>query len=144
MNRLEVAEHLIEMLSLLRKRLVRHAAQHAKQEFSPMQMHVLFTLCERGCFTMSELAGEVLISKQQLTPLVDRLVSAGVVLREPDPNDRRVVKIRLSPAGHDLLTIKKKEAIDIFEKRIACLDDADLAKLGEVLGPLRDILRKLP
>ncbi|MDT8902545.1 MarR family winged helix-turn-helix transcriptional regulator [Anaeroselena agilis] len=144
MDRTDTAEQLFDLIFLLRKRLVRHAAQHSKPEFSPMQMHVLFTLCERGCFTMSELAGEVLIAKQQLTPLVDRLVSAGLVLREPDQEDRRVVKIRLSPAGRDFLAAKRREAIGLFETRIACLDERDLERLSDALGPLQEVIRKLP
>ncbi len=144
MNRTETAEQLFDLLFLLRKRLVRHAAQQAKLEFSPMQMHVLFTLCERDCSTMSELAGDVLIAKQQLTPIVDRLVAAGLVLREPDPCDRRVVKIRLSPAGKNFLAEKRLEAIGIFETRIACLGERDLARLGDALGPLQEVIRKLP
>jgi hypothetical protein len=38
--------------------MVRHAAQMPSRS-SADAVHVLFTLCERGCFTMSELAGEV-------------------------------------------------------------------------------------
>lgn len=144
MDRHHTAEQLFDLLFLLKKSLVRYAAHHAKMEYSPMQMHVLHTMLDRDTFTMTELAGEVLISKQQLTPIVDKLVSSGLVRRETDEADRRVVKICLSPAGRDFLVRKKQEAIGIFETRIACLDAGDLRRLDEALTPLRQILRKLP
>jgi DNA-binding MarR family transcriptional regulator len=143
LDRHHVAEQLFDLFFFLKKSLARYAAHHAKMEYSPMQMHVLHTMLDRNTFTMTELAGEVLISKQQLTPIIDKLVNSGLVRRETDEADRRVVRICLSPAGRDFLALKIQEAIGIFETRIACLDTGDLRRLDEVLTPLRQILRKL-
>jgi hypothetical protein len=85
LDRHHTAEQLFDLLFLLKKSLVRYAAHHAKMEYSPMQMHVLHTMLDRDTFTMTELAGEVLISKQQLTPIVDKLVSSGLVRRDGSP-----------------------------------------------------------
>lgn len=144
MNRMETAEQLFDLFFLLKKRLVRHAARLVKQEFSPMQMHVLFTMLDRESFTMTELAREVLISKQQLTPLVDKLAAAGLILREPDPEDRRVVKVRISPAGMAFLATHKREAISVYEEMIASLSQDDLDRLNDALEGMRLIVRKLP
>ncbi len=144
MNRSETAEQLFNMFFLLKKRLVRHAARLVKHEFSPMQMHVLFTMLDRAAFTMTELARDVLISKQQLTPLVNKLVTAGLLLREPDPGDRRVVRVRISPAGSAFLESHRQEAIGIYEDMIACLDGDDLGRLSGSLAELQLIVRKLP
>jgi len=144
MNRMETAEQLFDLFFLLKKRLVRHASRLVKQEFSPMQMHVLFTLLDKEVFTMSELARDVLISKQQLTPLVERLVAADLVIREPDPEDRRVVKVRISPAGLAFLAGHKREAIGVYEEMIASLSQDDLVRLNNALNGLRQIVRKLP
>jgi DNA-binding MarR family transcriptional regulator len=144
MNRMETAEQLFDLFFLLKQRLVRHAARLVKQEFSPMQMHVLFTMLDRDVFSMSELAREVLISKQQLTPLVDKLAAAGLIIREADSEDRRVVKVRISSAGMAFLATHKREAIGVYEEMIASLSQDDLACLNDALNGLRQIIRKLP
>jgi DNA-binding MarR family transcriptional regulator len=50
---------------------------------------------------MSELAKRVMISPSGLTRAVDRMVSAGYVIRERDDADARVVHAQLTEAGRD-------------------------------------------
>lgn len=144
MNRQQTAEQIIELFHLLKKRLIRYASHYIKQEISPMQLHVMFSLLEKDVFTMSELANVVMISKQQLTPIVDRLVTAGLVLREPDEADRRVVKIHLSPAGHAFLSAHKLEVVRVFDTKLAALSGDELTRLDALLTELQHLLRKLP
>lgn len=144
MNRQQTAEQIIELFHLLKKSLIRYAAHRVKQKISPMQLHVLFSMLEKDVFTMSELANVVLISKQQLTPIIDKLVGAGLVLREQDGDDRRVVRIRLSPEGKDFLTVHMQDVIRVFDTKLASLGSDDLERLDAVLTELRQLLRKLP
>jgi DNA-binding MarR family transcriptional regulator len=51
---------------------------------------------------MTDLADRVLLSKAGLTALVDRLEGRGWLARQPGREDRRVKRIVLTPAGHDL------------------------------------------
>jgi DNA-binding MarR family transcriptional regulator len=48
---------------------------------------------------MGELASRLGIGQSAATGLVDRLVEQGALERLPDPTDRRVVRVRVSPAG---------------------------------------------
>lgn len=48
---------------------------------------------------MKELAGSIMLSKSGLTRVVDRLVDAGLVVRESCPSDRRGYEAVLTPAG---------------------------------------------
>lgn len=48
---------------------------------------------------MTDLAGAVLLSKSGLTRLIDRMCTAGLVGREPDPLDRRGTYVLLTPDG---------------------------------------------
>lgn len=45
----------------------------------------------------------VLITSGGLTKRLDRLESAGLIRRHPDPADRRATLLRLTPAGTDLV-----------------------------------------
>jgi DNA-binding MarR family transcriptional regulator len=52
---------------------------------------------------MTELAERVLLSKSGLTRLVDRMCTAGLVLRTADDNDRRGRWVELTVAGQERL-----------------------------------------
>ncbi len=144
MDRQQTAEQIIDMFHLLKKNLIRYASHHIKQKISPMQLHVMFSMLEKDYFAMSELANVVLISKQQLTPIIDKLVRAGLVLRETDEADRRVVRIRLAPEGKAFLTAHMQDVVRVWDAKLATLAAEDLARLAAILAELRQILRKLP
>jgi DNA-binding MarR family transcriptional regulator len=56
----------------------------------------------RGRLRMHELATETVITRSNLTRLVDRLEKAGLVTRERDGEDRRGAFAVLTPAGRQL------------------------------------------
>ena len=51
---------------------------------------------------MLELAGHVTISGATLTRVVDKLVSKALVYRALSPVDRRQIRVRLAPLGHQV------------------------------------------
>ena len=52
---------------------------------------------------VNELAREIVLSPPAMSRFVDRLAAAGCVRREPDPDDRRALRIVLTGDGVDLL-----------------------------------------
>lgn len=68
-------------------------------EFSPPQIHALLWLGSDGPLTMSVLAERVSVTEKTITGLVDRLENAGLVKRERDEKDRRVVHALLTERG---------------------------------------------
>ena len=50
--------------------------------------------------SQSELAGSMSIGGATLVRHLDRLEADGLVRRDTDPRDRRIVRISLTPAGH--------------------------------------------
>ncbi|MBQ8927643.1 MAG: MarR family transcriptional regulator, partial [Oscillospiraceae bacterium] len=60
------------------------------------------TLRQHGeSMTMSELAGAMHCSKQQMTRTVERLAGCGFVERMTDPCDRRIIRLQLTQSGRD-------------------------------------------
>lgn len=53
-------------------------------------------------YGMGDLGVTLGLEKSSLTGLVDRAVRRGLVRREPDPDDRRAVRVVLTPEGRDL------------------------------------------
>jgi DNA-binding MarR family transcriptional regulator len=96
-----------------------------------------------GC-GMTELANRILASKSGLTRVIDRMEAAGLVRRERPPEDRRVVKVLITPAGVE--TLKAARALHrrgIQEHFLAHLDRANLDALTAALGEVREHVRPL-
>jgi DNA-binding MarR family transcriptional regulator len=62
------------------------------------QMKAVVFLAHRGGATMGEFAEGLEISRAAASELAARLIEKGVVEREDDPGDRRIVRVKL--AGH--------------------------------------------
>ena len=71
----------------------------AELELSPAQCHLLNLLEPDRPMPMGELAGALSCDASNVTGLVDRLESRGLVLRSPSEDDRRVKVLSLTPLG---------------------------------------------
>ena len=67
-------------------------------DLKPAQVHLLLALHE-GSAPMSELAEAMVCDASYITGLVDKLEKRGLVERRPNPQDRRVKLIVLTPEG---------------------------------------------
>ena len=67
------------------------------------QLRVMFLIRERCEPSTGELAELMHIRPATLTGLADRIESKDLIKRWPDPADRRVVRVGLSPAGAEVL-----------------------------------------
>lgn len=104
--------------------------------FSIEHYRVLKVLDHERPLAMGELAMRVLVEPATLTKIIDRMVAEGLVIRLPDPADRRKVLISLSPAGEssalDLLKIGK----DHEEHITQVLPKRDLHRIRQILSDL--------
>jgi DNA-binding MarR family transcriptional regulator len=71
---------------------------------SPIQCHVLHLIEPGHPLPMSRLADTLSCDASNVTGLVDRLESRGLVRRRSSPRDRRVKVIHLTPTGARLRT----------------------------------------
>lgn len=86
--------------------------------------------------TMGDLAGITLVSNGGVSQRVDRLEKAGLVLRERDAEDARIVHVSLTDAGLDLID-KVTRAHFANEKRmLAGLGETDQRRLAKLLSQL--------
>src|ERR1700693_1695117 len=63
-----------------------------------------------GPLSQSELADRLGVEGATMVAMVDRLVRAGLVIREPSTTDRRVKRVALTPAGSLLYDQVRAEA----------------------------------
>jgi len=92
---------------------------------------------------MQDLAARVLFSRSGLTRLVDRMVAAGWVAREPCPQDRRGMFAVCTAEGSAVLRgasgIHLRGVWEHFDRH---LTDADVAALDAVLGRILAVERE--
>src|SRR5580693_9240697 len=74
----------------------------AKLELSPAQCHVLHLIEPGRPIPMGQLADTLACDASNVTGLVDRLESRGLVRRHPSEADRRVKVLYLTPTGSRL------------------------------------------
>ena len=73
-------------------------------DLSPVQCHVLHLIEPGRPLPMSRLADTLSCDASNVTGLVDRLESRGLVRRQPSVEDRRVKVLQLTPAGSRVRT----------------------------------------
>ena len=93
-----------EEMSVIMPRMMREFVKRqprvvATGEVSLPQMAILHILKEKNQCMMSELARLLSVTTSAATGIVDRMVRAGLLKRIPDPNDRRIINIRITPKG---------------------------------------------
>jgi DNA-binding MarR family transcriptional regulator len=85
-----------------------------------------------GRLRMSDLASSVLLSQSGVSRLVDRLERVGQVVRQPCPEDRRVLYAQLTDAGRTRLAeARPTHLAGVRARFLAHFDDAELDDLAE-------------
>jgi DNA-binding MarR family transcriptional regulator len=132
-----VGQVLVEVGALLRDLRCAMADRFAVHGLSMSQFHVLGQLERQGAISMSRIADLLDVSMPNASGLVDRMVERGLVERVGDPDDRRVVLVRLLPAG--LTALEAAEGIKLDGIRTVCghLDDEQLGRISAAIGDLR-------
>src|SRR5574341_2207842 len=90
---------LADGLRLAVTRLARRLRQQTDVDASPTQVAVLSTIERRGPISLGDLAARERVRPPTVTAAVGRLEERGLVVRHPDPDDRRVVRVEITAAG---------------------------------------------
>lgn len=86
----------VQLQSRLQAHFTALAAEHS---LSAIQAKVLLQLDPATPITMRALAARLQYDPSNLTGVIDRLEALGAVRRQPDPTDRRVKGLILTPNG---------------------------------------------
>jgi DNA-binding MarR family transcriptional regulator len=104
-------------------------------ELTMPQLKVLFRLNAQGPSKVGALARALRVTLPTMTGILDRLVEQGLIRRDEDPGDRRVVISRLTDSGEELVDrlqaasrtrlIRIYEALpqDALERHVAALEE---------------------
>jgi len=104
---------------------------------SLIHLNVLFLLAGMGPLPMRGLAEQLDVSQASATGLVDRMEQRGLVTRERDAVDRRVVRVTLTPQGEALMAGLAAERRDTLSRLLGALSEDDAAALLRGLRAMR-------
>lgn len=103
------------------------------------EFDVLATLRRSGgpySLTPTELYRSMMLSSAAMTNRIDRLEERGLVAREPDPDDRRGVRIRLTTEGLELIEGAVTAHVESEECLLEALSEEERLQLAELLAKL--------
>jgi DNA-binding MarR family transcriptional regulator len=117
------------MLSVMRH--VRHPGPPPEPTLSPPQVHLLFTIARNKAagISVKDLAEQSSITPGAVTQFIDGLVERGLVAREGDPTDRRVVRLKLTELAKNQFEKFRKEHLASVFKIFEALDDDEIKQL---------------
>src|SRR6267154_3485552 len=90
--------------------------------------------------SQSELADKLGVEGATMVAMVDRLVKAGLVKREPSTADRRIKRVVVTEAGYRLFDAVKTEAAAVRKELLSKLDPRKLEAATEVLEALQGMI----
>jgi MarR family transcriptional regulator for hemolysin len=94
----------------------------------------------RSPLSQSELADKLAVEGATMVAMIDRLVKAGLVLREASTTDRRVKRVVLTPAGLKIYEKVKAEAVALRKELLSNTDPKKLLMATELLESLQRII----
>ena len=117
------------LMSVMRH--VRHPGPPPEPKLSPPQVHLLFTIGRKKGegISMKELAELSHITPGAVTQFVDGLVERGLVAREGDPSDRRIVRLKLTELAKNQMEKFRKEHLASMSRIFEALNDDEIKQL---------------
>jgi DNA-binding MarR family transcriptional regulator len=133
------SEHVLKF----KRRLEYFNPEAGDSQLDFMLLFHVFTILEHRKTppTMGEMSTELNIPLSSATRNVDWLVSNNIVERIDDPDDRRVVRVRLTETGHQLYQTEMAYRETQIQRLIAHFSSEEQ---GQLLHLLRKMLEQLP
>lgn len=112
------------------------------EDISFSQWRVLMCLRDGVANTCADISRELSHDKGSVTRLVDQLEARGLLTRERDDNDRRVVFLTLTPGGREALARLVPKVIGYFNDVFATFSEHEATLLVALLTKLTDVLKR--
>ncbi|MEW6184959.1 MAG: MarR family transcriptional regulator [Thermodesulfobacteriota bacterium] len=105
--------------------------------------HILRILERKGPMPVSAIGKQLIIAKQNMTTLVDKLMKEGLVERKLDVKDRRVVNVLITKKGVKFLQESMAGLKKIVSLNLSGLGAEEIEELNKAFKTIRTIAHKL-
>jgi len=104
-------------------------------------LSALSVLVFGGARTLGELAEAEQVRPPSITRIVRNLEADGLVEREPDPADRRIVRVRATEKGRRILEEGRRRRISDLAARLRTIDAGELETLERAAELIERVVR---
>lgn len=125
-------------------RASRTLRRESQAGISPTLLAALSTIERHGPMRPGDLAAHEQVRKPTVTRILAALVAEGLVERTPDPVDRRVSWVQLTPAGRTLMRNVRRRTDRYLEQRLKRLDPDEIATLERAAEILDRVTEQKP
>jgi DNA-binding MarR family transcriptional regulator len=119
-------------------------AAFAAHDLTLMQWIILIHLRDGLARTASDIAREFRHDSGALTRVIDRLERRDLVARRRSRQDRRVVELELTPAGHRMIESLLPAMVGQMNQALAPFDRGEIDQMRGLLQRMIDHLQSLP
>ena len=138
-----IGDKIISLFPLVRRRLLPSRDEHAHSHASHLWIRVLGMLQHLGILPVSEIGRRLCISKPHMTSLINMMAEQGLVKRQPDKIDRRIINIMITSKGCSFMDESRKMLKENIKKNLSSLSNSDVQLLASSLENIRKVLLKL-
>lgn len=146
----DLSLHLYRVFAKSFKSVNEHAVTGSKMKgFNPTAFAVLEVLYYKGPQPIQQIGAKLLLQSGNVTYVIDKLESAGLLHRSPCPRDRRVIFAELTHEGKEMMDQMYPEYTDRIDHALSGLNDSEkqtmidlLKKMGREAEKLAPLSRK--
>ena len=128
---------------IVRSKFTKVALENIEVSLTPLHFEIMMLLTEEGTLPVAKIGERLVLAKAHMTQLVDKLVENEIVVREADPDDRRVIRVSITAKGKETLDKIHERVGRAFKKALSSLSENDLKELTTSLSKIRNVLPKM-
>ena len=132
------SKELIEEMIELQRRVDHDRRQYELDAWMHLNLSIgqlksLFFISNRGATSLSKLAAALRVTPTNTTGIVDRLLKRGLITRTESPDDRRVLLLRTTPLGDELITELRQKRKERMAELFNRLSEEEAKYMAEAL-----------
>lgn len=137
-----ISQNIYEALPLLPKRFIR-VDSLTKELGMPFSHIQILCMLAKGEMSIGKISVNLGIAKPNITPLLDVLHDRGLVERCRSEKDRRIVNVRLLPAGEEMARSLQANLANQVKGWPADFSPSDIRRLNNSLAYLIEVAHRL-
>jgi len=138
-----IVENILNVFPLFRRSFRNIDLDRVAEGLSHPHIMVMRMLEDHERQSVSAIGDRQFISRPQMTHIVDKLVSLGMVERTIDEDDRRVINLVLTDTGRRIMRQCDAVIGQSIKQSLSALEDKDIEEMSAALSKLAEIGSKL-
>jgi len=138
-----IVENILNVFPLFRRSFRNIDLDRVAEGLSHPHIMVMRMLEDHERQSVSAIGDRQFISRPQMTHIVDKLVSLGMVERTIDADDRRVINLVLTDTGRRIMRQCDAVIRQSIKQSLSALEDKDIEEMSAALSKLAEIVSKL-